>query len=156
MCRIGAAREDGPKVWKTLMSIEFSRNKRLRSERTLICAAAGVHARDRPSRYGYRGCVFFVVREPSRLYQCDAVFPASPTLPLQSLPHPVHPDNPGHPASDVIAIKDLTDLFSLLRRRSIDISRNKMLRSDRTLIGTVRFLCLKEFLRSIQICTGHD
>ena len=29
--------------------------------------------------------------------------------------------NPGHPASDVIDIKVLTDLFCLLRRRSIDI-----------------------------------
>ena len=48
------------------------------------------------------------------------------------------------------------------------ISRNKRLRSDRILIGTVRFLCLKQdgqdaqdaqdegFLRSIQSCTGHD
>ena len=37
------------------------------------------------------------------------------------LPHPVHPVNPGDPASDVIDIKVLTDLFSLLRLRSIDI-----------------------------------
>ena len=64
---------------------------------------------------------FFVARGPSRLYQCDAGFAASPTLPTQSLPHLVHPANPGHPASDVIAIKVLTDLFSWLRLRSIDI-----------------------------------
>ena len=41
--------------------------------------------------------------------------------PPQSLPHLGHPDNPGHPASDVIDIKVLTDLFSVLRLRSIDI-----------------------------------
>ena len=41
--------------------------------------------------------------------------------PSRSLPHPGHPDNPGHPASDVRAIKVLTDLYSLLRRRSIDM-----------------------------------
>ena len=41
--------------------------------------------------------------------------------PPRSLPHPGHPVHPGHPASDVIDIKVLTDLFSLLRRRSIDI-----------------------------------
>ena len=41
--------------------------------------------------------------------------------PLRALPHPVHPDNPGHPASDAIGIKVLTDLFSVLRLRSIDI-----------------------------------
>ena len=63
------------------------------------------------------GVRFFVVRGPSRLYQRDAGFPASPTLPPQSLPHPGHPDNPGHPASDVIDIKGLTDLFCLLSRR---------------------------------------
>ena len=40
---------------------------------------------------------------------------------LRSLPHLGHPDNPGHPASDVIDIKVLTDLFSLLHLRSIDI-----------------------------------
>ena len=39
------------------------------------------------------------------------------TCPPQSLPHPVNPANPGHPASDVIDIKVLTDLFSLLSRR---------------------------------------
>ena len=32
----GAARADGPKVWKTFMSIDISRNKMTRSERTLI------------------------------------------------------------------------------------------------------------------------
>ena len=47
-------------------------------------------ARDRPSRYGCRG-VFFVVRGPSRLYQRDAGFPASPTLPPQSPPIPTNP-----------------------------------------------------------------
>ena len=67
------------------------------------------------------GFVFFVVRGPSRLYPRDAGFPASPPLPPQSLLHPVNPANPGHPASDAINIKVLTDLFSLLRRRSIDI-----------------------------------
>ena len=36
-------------------------------------------------------------------------------------PHPGHPVHLGHPASDVIDIKVLTDLFSVLRRRSIDI-----------------------------------
>ena len=38
-----------------------------------------------------------------------------------AIAHPVHPDNPGHPASDARAIKVLTDLFSGLRVRSIDI-----------------------------------
>ena len=88
------------------MSIDISRNKRLRSDRTLICgAAAAMHARDRPSHYGHRGAFF-----------CSAG-----ACPPQSLPHPVHPDNPGHPASDVIDIKVLTDLFSWLRLCSIDI-----------------------------------
>ena len=36
-------------------------------------------------------------------------------------PHPGHLAHPGHPASDVIAIKGLTDLFSVLRLRAIDI-----------------------------------
>ena len=39
ICRMGAARECGEKVWKTLMSIDISRNKMTRSERTLICTA---------------------------------------------------------------------------------------------------------------------
>ena len=68
-----------------------------------------------------RGMRFFVVRGPSRLYQRDAGFPASPTLPPRLLPHPGHPDNPAHPASDAGEIKVLSDLFSLLRLRSIDI-----------------------------------
>ena len=41
--------------------------------------------------------------------------------PPRSRPHPGHPVNPGHPASDAREIKVLTDLFCLLRRRSIDI-----------------------------------
>ena len=41
--------------------------------------------------------------------------------PSRFLPHPGHPANPGHPASDAIDIKVLMDLFSLLRRRSIDM-----------------------------------
>ena len=49
---MGAARECGEKVWKTLMSIDISRNEMLRSDRTLMCPAAGEHARDRPSHYG--------------------------------------------------------------------------------------------------------
>ena len=36
----GAAREDDLKVWKTLMSIETAGITMLRSDRTLICAAA--------------------------------------------------------------------------------------------------------------------
>ena len=52
MNRMGAAWECGEKVWKTFMSIDISRNERLRSARTLMCPAAGEHARDRPSRYG--------------------------------------------------------------------------------------------------------
>ena len=38
MARMGAAWTYGPKVWKTLMSIETAGDKRLRSDRTLICA----------------------------------------------------------------------------------------------------------------------
>ena len=62
-------------------------------------------ARDRPSHYGYRG----------------AFFRRAGACPPRSLPHLGHPDNPGHPASDARAIKVLTDLFCLLRRRAIDI-----------------------------------
>ena len=79
-----------------------------------------MRARDRPSRYGCRCAFFFVVRGPSRLYQRDAGFPASPTLPRnRSL------------ILDILAIlaillqtiamKVFTDFFSLLRLRSIDI-----------------------------------
>ena len=51
---MGAAWEYGPKVWKTLMSIEISRYTEKRSERTLMSpAAAATHARDRPSHYGH-------------------------------------------------------------------------------------------------------
>ena len=49
-----------PKGLEDLNVYSISRNERLRSDRTLICtAAAGVHARDRPSRYGGRGMRFF-------------------------------------------------------------------------------------------------
>ena len=103
ICRMGAAREDGPKVWKTLMSIDISRNKKRRSVRALMCtAAAGVHARDRPSHYG----------EPRGVF-----FRRAGDMPPRSLPHPRHPVHLGHPASDAREIKVLTDLFSLLRRR---------------------------------------
>ena len=78
-------------VREDLNVYSISRNKITRSDSTLICpAAAATHARDRPSHYGGRGCVFFVVRGG---------------CPPQSLPHPGHPANPGHPASDVIDIK---------------------------------------------------
>ena len=121
ICRMGAW-ACGEKVWKTFMSIEISRNERLRSERTLMCpAAAGVPCEGQALALRAPRRVFFVVRGPSRLYQRDAGFPASPTLPPRLLPHPVHPVNPGHPASDVIDIKVLTDLFCLFRRRSIDM-----------------------------------
>ena len=54
----------GPKVWKTLMSIEISRNKMLRSERTLIChavAAMPCEGQALALRVPRR---FFVVRGP--------------------------------------------------------------------------------------------
>ena len=105
-----------------------------RSERPLMCSGCwGALRGTGPRATGAGGCVFFgalrgtgprptgtetrffVVRGPSRLYQREAGFPASPTSPPRSLPHP------GHPASDVIAIKVLTDLFSVLRLRAIDI-----------------------------------
>ena len=35
---MGAAWEDGPKVWKTLMSIAISRNYDAKVRRTLMCA----------------------------------------------------------------------------------------------------------------------
>ena len=111
-----------------------------RSERTLMCSsgwgacegqALALRAPRRvffvalrgtgPRTTGPGDAFFFVVRRPSRLYQRDAGFPASPPLPPQSLPHPGHPVYPGHPASDARAIKVLTDLFSVLRRRAIDI-----------------------------------
>ena len=57
------------------------------------------------------GRVFFVVRGPSRLYQSDAGFPASPTLPPQSLTPPGHP---GNPASDARDIKVFQTFFSLI------------------------------------------
>ena len=100
-CRLGI-RDKG---LEDLNVYSISRNKMTRSDRTLMCPAAGVHARDRPSRYGGRGAFF-----------CSA----GACLP-RSLPHPGHPVNPGHPASDAINIKVLTDLFSLLHPRSIDI-----------------------------------
>ena len=84
-------------------------NKRLRSDRTLI------------RRSGFCGALRgtgprATVKEARRPGHRSAG-----ACPPQSLPHPVHPAHPGHPASDVIAIKVLTDLFSLLRLRSIDI-----------------------------------
>ena len=61
--------------------------------------------------------------------------------PPRAPPHPVHPDNPGHPASDAIAIKVLTDLFSLLRRRSIDIKVFQTFsRCDCGLISLILFI----------------
>ena len=93
----------------------------LRSDRTLICngccdACEGQALALRLRRRADRATV---VRGPSRLYPRDAGFPASPTLPPQSL------------ILDIlqilaillqtIAIKVLTDLFCLLLRCSIDI-----------------------------------
>ena len=60
---MGAAWARGEKVWKTLMSIDISRNKRLRSDRTLMCpAAAGVPCEGQALALRGPGCVFFVVR----------------------------------------------------------------------------------------------
>ena len=53
--------------------------------------------------------------------ECLSPHRCAGACPPRSLPHPGHPANPGHPASDAINIKVLTDLFCLLRRRSIDI-----------------------------------
>ena len=107
------------------MSIDISRHKRLRSERTLMCpSAAAVHARDRPSRYGAGGMRFFrcLARDRPSRYGCQgAFFCRAGDRPPRSLPHLGHPANPGHPASDAIDIKVLADLFCLLRLCSIDI-----------------------------------
>ena len=104
---MGAARAYGPKVWKTLMSIASAGNKRLRSDRTLICAAAAGMPCEGQA---------LALRAPRRVFFRSA----GACLP-RLLPHLGHPDNPGHPASDARAIKVLTDLFCLLRRCSIDI-----------------------------------
>ena len=64
------------------------------------------------------GCVFFGALRGTGPRATGAgvrFFRRAGTCPPQSLPHP------GHPASDAREIKALTDLFSLLRRRSIDI-----------------------------------
>ena len=53
--------------------------------------------------------------------ECLSPHRSAGACPPQSLPHPGYPDNPGHPASDAREIKGLTDLFCLLRLRSIDI-----------------------------------
>ena len=145
----GAARACGAKVWKTLMSIDISRNAEKRSERTLMCSrllrcmrgtgpratGAGVCvffrclARDRPSRYGYRGVRFFSVlcegqalalRGPGCVFfgalrgtgpRPTGVgvrfFRSAGTCPPRSRPHPVHPANPGHPASDAREINSI-------------------------------------------------
>ena len=110
------------------MSIDISENKRLRSERTLICSGGCGALRGTGPRTTGAGARFFVVRGTGlgcagRLYRTRpcAFFCSAGDRPPQSLPHPGHPANPGHPASDARAIKVLTDLFCLLRRRSIDI-----------------------------------
>ena len=61
-CQDGAAQERGAKVWKTLMSIDISRKQGEKVREDLnVQRRLGVHARDRPSRYGYRGVRFFSV-----------------------------------------------------------------------------------------------
>ena len=81
-----------------------------RSDRILICAsAAAMHARDRPSHYGHRGAFFF--------RSAGDKPPQSPLHPA----NPANPANPGHPDSDAIDMKVLSDLFALLRLRSIDM-----------------------------------
>ena len=119
---------------RTCMSIESSGTKRTRSVRTLICpaAAAGTGARGLLRSAGacpprpLSGCVFFfgacegqalALRAPGRAFFSVH----ARDRPSRSLPHPGHPDNPGHPASDVRDIKVLTDLYSVLRRRAIDM-----------------------------------
>ena len=99
-------------VYRIQQEREAKVREDLNVQRLLRC-----FARDRPSRYGCRGAFFFVARGPSRLYQRDAGFPASPPLPPQSRPHPGHPGHLGHPASDARDIKVLTDLFCLLLLR---------------------------------------
>ena len=53
--------------------------------------------------------------------ECLSPHRSAGACPPRSLPHPGHPVNPVHPASDVGEIKVLTDLFSVLCLRSIDI-----------------------------------
>ena len=88
------------------MSIDISKNKRLRSERTLICRGfCGALRGTGPRATGAGGCVFFVGRGPvpRDLSLILAILSILAIL-LQT-----------------IAIKVLTDLFSWLRRCSIDI-----------------------------------
>ena len=77
-----------------------------RSVRSLMCSG------------GWGACEgqALALRGPRRVF-----FVVRGGCPPRPLPHLGHPDNPGHPASDVIDIKVLTDLFSWLRLRSIDI-----------------------------------
>ena len=53
--------------------------------------------------------------------ECLSPHRSAGACPPRSLPHPGHPANPGHPASDARDIKVLSDLFPVLRLRSIDI-----------------------------------
>ena len=63
ICRMGAW-ACGEKVWKTLMSIDISRNKRLRSERTLICNGCCGALRGTGPRTTGTEARFFLVRGP--------------------------------------------------------------------------------------------
>ena len=97
----------GEKVWKTFMSIESQQEHDDK-----------VHEDLNVSRGGWGACE----GQPLALRGAEGrFFRSAGACPPQSLPHPGHPVHPGHPASDAINIKVLTDLFSVLRRRAIDI-----------------------------------
>ena len=98
--------EQDDKVRRTLMSIDISRHTEKRSERPLICSGCWDALRGTgPRATGAGGCVFFVVRGP---------VPRNRALILAILSILAI-------LLQTIDIKVLTDLFSVLRRRSIDI-----------------------------------
>ena len=102
---MGAARAYGPKVWKTFMSIDISENKRLRSARTLICSGSSACEGQALALRG-AGRVFFGALRGTGPRDCSLILAILFILAI---------------LLQTIAIKGLTDLFSVLRLRSIDI-----------------------------------
>ena len=100
MCRMGAARAYGPKVWKTLMSIDAAGTRRkgpadLNVQR-LLRRVRGTG----PRTTGTGARVFFGALRGTGPRTTGCVFSVVRACPPRSLPHPGHPDNPGPPASD--------------------------------------------------------
>ena len=113
-----------PKGLEALNVYRDSRNTMQRSDRTFICSGCCDACEGQALTLRVSGCVFFGALRGTgpRATGTGAFFFRSAGVCLpRSLPHPGHPGHLGHPASDARAIKVLSDLFSLLRPRSIDM-----------------------------------